>query len=150
LPAGVAALASSSRSWAIAAPVSALIAGFMSGVPALFGVLGAGGDVAARAGLGGLPAILGPLLIWQWRQKDNPFSAQHGLNALNFNLSVLTYAFGLMLFTTLTWGIGALIAVPVGIALVGGWLVCSAVATSKAAKGLPYRYPLAIRFVRNQ
>lgn len=147
LPASVVALASSSRAWAIAAPVSALAAGFMSGLPLLFGIFG--GDVGARAGLGGLPAILGPLLIWQWRQKDDPFAAGHGLGALNFNLSILTLAFGLMLFTTLTWGIGALVAVPVGLALVAGWLVCSAVAASKAAKGLSYRYPLAIRFVRN-
>jgi uncharacterized Tic20 family protein len=148
LPAGVAALASSSRTWAVAAPLSALVAGFMSGIPALFGALGA--DVGARAGLGGLPAILGPLLIWQMRQKDDPFSAQHALNALNFNLTVLTLAFGLTLFTTLTWGVGALIAVPVGIALVVGWLVCSAIATSRAWKGQTYRYPLAFRFARNQ
>ena len=148
LPAGVAALAASSRTWAAAAPLSALIAGFMSGVPALFGALGA--DVGARAGLGGLPAILGPLLIWQMRQKDDRFAAQHGLNALNFNLTVLTLAFGLTLFTTLTWGIGALIAAPVGIVLVVGWLLCSAIATSRAWKGQSYRYPLAFRFARSQ
>jgi uncharacterized Tic20 family protein len=148
LPAGVAAIAATGRAWAVAAPLSALIAGLMSGVPALFGVLGA--DVGARAGLGGLPAILGPLLIWQWRQKDDPFAAQHALNALNFNLTVLTLAFGLMLFTTLTWGIGAIFAVPAGIALVAVWIVCSALATSKAGKGRPYRYPFALRFVRNQ
>jgi uncharacterized Tic20 family protein len=119
----------------------------MSGVPALLGALGA--DVGAQAGFGGLPAILGPLLVWQFRQKDDPFAAQHGLNALNFNLTILTLAFGLTLFTTLTWGIGALIAVPAAIVLVATWLVCSAVATSKAAKGLSYRYPLTFRFVRN-
>ena len=118
--------AQESRYWAIGAHLSALAGGF----------------------LGGLPAFLGPLVVWLVRKDVDPYAAAHGRAALNFNLSVLVYAAALVVLTLVTFGVGALLTVPAGIALGLGWLVLSIVGTVKAANDQVYRYPLTIRFVR--
>ena len=115
-----------SRYWAIGAHLSALAGGF----------------------LGGLPAFLGPLVVWLIRKDVDPYSAAHGRNALNFNLSVLVYAAALIVLTVISFGLGVLLTLPAGIALAVGWLVFSIVGMVKAANDQVYRYPLTIPFVR--
>jgi len=115
-----------SRYWAIGAHLSALAGGF----------------------LGGLPAFLGPLVVWLIRKDVDPYAAAHGRNALNFNLSVLVYAAVLIVLTAITFGLGVLLTLPAGIALAVGWLVFSIVGMVKAANDQVYRYPLTIPFVR--
>lgn len=115
-----------SRYWAIAAHASALAGGFM----------------------GGFPAFLGPLVVWLVRKDDDAWSAGHGRDALNFNLSVLTYAIGLLLIAIVTLGIGLLIAIPGWIFLALGWFAMTIVGAIKAAGDQPWRYPLTIRFVK--
>jgi uncharacterized Tic20 family protein len=114
------------RYWAIAAHVSALAGGFM----------------------GGLPAFLGPLIIWLVRKDEDAWSAGHGRDALNFNLSVLLYAAALLLLAIVTLGVGLLIAVPGWIALALGWFALTIVGAIKAASDQTFRYPLSIRFVK--
>jgi uncharacterized Tic20 family protein len=114
------------RLWAVGAHVSAIAGGF----------------------LGGLPAFLGPLIVWLVRKDNDPYAAAHGRNALNFNLSVLLYTGLLILFTIITLGLGALLTVPLWGLLGVIWLVLSIVATIKAAKDELYHYPLTIPFVR--
>lgn len=115
-----------SRYWAVAAHASALAGGFM----------------------GGIPAFLGPLVVWLVRKDDDAWSAGHGRDALNFNLSVLTYAIGLLLVAIVTLGIGLLIAIPGWIFLALGWFAMTVVGAIKAAGDQPWRYPLTIRFVK--
>lgn len=114
------------RLWAVGAHVSAIAGGF----------------------LGGLPAFLGPLIVWLVRKDTDPYAAAHGRNALNFNLSVLLYTGILIVFTIVTLGLGALLTVPLWGLLGVIWLVLSIVATVKAANDELYRYPLTIPFVR--
>ena len=115
-----------SRYWAIGAHLSALVGGF----------------------LGGVPAFVGPLIVWLVRKDADPYAAAHGRNALNFNLSVLLYAVALVVLTILTFGLGLLVALPAGLALGTAWLILSVVGTVKAADDELYRYPLTIPFVR--
>jgi uncharacterized Tic20 family protein len=114
------------RYWAIAAHATALIGGFM----------------------GGIPAFLGPLIVWLVRKDEDAWSAGHGRNALNFNLSILAYGLGLLVISLVTFGIGLLIAIPGWILLALGWFALTVVGAIKAANDQPWRYPLTIRFVK--
>lgn len=115
-----------SRLWAMGAHLSALAGGFM----------------------GGVPAFLGPLVVWLIRKDDDPFAAAHGRAALNFNLSVLLYAVALVVLTIFTLGLGAIVAIPLGMVLGLAWLILSIVGTVRAGNDEVYRYPLTIPFVR--
>jgi uncharacterized Tic20 family protein len=115
-----------SRYWAVAAHASSLVGGFM----------------------GGLPAFIGPLVVWLVRKDEDAWSAGHGRDALNFNLSVLAYAVALLLIAIVTLGVGLLIAIPGWIFLALGWFALTLVGAIKAATDQPWRYPLTIRFVK--
>lgn len=132
-----------SRQWAtgthIGALVLALLTSWMSGVA---GIVVAG-------------------IVYLVKRDDDAFVADHALEALNFNLSMFLYACvlgvtGLVLLgmTVLTLGIGAIVALPLGLLLVLGavalavlWLVCGIVAAVKAWNGETYRYPLTLRLI---
>lgn len=115
-----------SRHWAIGAHLSALAGGF----------------------LGGVPAFLGPLIVWLVRKDGDLWAADHGRAALNFNLSVLLYALALVVLSVFTLGLGLLVALPAGSVLGLGWLCFSIVGAIKAANNELYHYPLTIPFVR--
>lgn len=115
-----------SRLWAIGAHVSALVGGF----------------------LGGVPAFLGPLVVWLLRRHDDAFAAAHARAAFNFHLSVLLYAGTLVLLTVLTFGLGALFTIPAGGLLALLWLVFTIVGAFRASDDRLFRYPLAIPFLR--
>ena len=115
-----------SRYWAVGAHLSALIGGFM----------------------GGIPAFLGPLVVWLLRKDVDAFAAAHARAAFNFHLSVIVYAAVLVVLTILTVGLGVLLTVPAGIALGIAWLLFTIVGTLRAANDRLYRYPLAIPFLR--
>ena len=76
--------------------------------------------------------------------QDNPLR----VSALNFNISVAIYALALVLLMIVTFGIGALIAVPGLIALGIFHLVFAIIAAIKANAGIFYRYPLTLRLVK--
>lgn len=87
-------------------------------------------------------AFLGPLLVLVVRGGDSPYVRSHAVEALNFHLSFLLYAF--------VAGISMLVLVGfVLLPLVGLlWLVFSIIGIVKATRDELYRYPLTIRFVR--
>lgn len=109
-------LSSEVRNWALAAHLSAF----------------AGALVAL--------AFVGPLVVWLVKREEHPFIAEHGREALNFNLSVLLYG---IVFTVLAF---VLIGIPLLIALGIFWLVVTILAAVRASNGESYRYPLTIRF----
>lgn len=86
-------------------------------------------------------AFLGPLVVWLVKRDEHPFIAMHAKEALNFNISILIYAFVSFILVFLIIGIPMLIAIGIG------WLVLTIVAAVKASNGEAYRYPLTIRFV---
>ena len=125
-PAVTVAARAQSRYWAMGAHLSAIAGGFM----------------------GGIPAFVGPLLVWLLRRDSDPFAATHGRAALNFNLSVLMYGLALVIISIVTLGVGLILAIPAGIVLAAGWLVFSLVGAIKAANDEPMRYPFTIPFVK--
>ena len=133
----------SERQWAAMAHLAALVLALMtSWIVGFAGVLGAGA-------------------IYLLKRDDSPFIADHAREALNFNLSMFIYAcmavaagIALVGATILTLGIGLILTLPAGLALVLAvaaiallWLVCSIIATIKAWNGEAYRYPLTLRLI---
>lgn len=112
------------RTWALAAHLSALLSLFI-----------------------GFPFV-GPLVVYLVKRED-PFVRGHAAEALNFNLSVFLYlvVLGIVTFVGIFFVVG-LFLLP--LFLVGGilWLVFICLAAAKAGEGAAYRYPLTIRFVR--
>lgn len=119
--------ASSDRTWAAAAHLSALVAALMTSWFA-----GVAGAVAA-------------FVVWLLVRDKSAFAAAHAKEALNFNFSMFLYAIGSILLVVFTLGLGLIVAVPLWIGLAIAWLVFTIVATVKAYDGEIYRYPLTIR-----
>ncbi|MFD0726389.1 DUF4870 domain-containing protein [Lysobacter brunescens] len=131
----------SARNWAAGAHLAAMGAAFLTSWSA-----GIAGAVAA-------------FVVWLIVRDRHPFAAAHAKEALNFNLSMLLYALAacalavvLVGATIFTLGIGAIVTVPAGLALLAAagviavmWLLCSIIATVKAFNGEDYRYPLTFR-----
>lgn len=121
------------QTWGVAAPVAAY---------------GAGGDPKQTAMIAELLGLftgwLGPLIMHTTNKSPDPFVRHHITEALNFHLTVLLATF---------------VCIPLMFVLVGfllfpvvaiGSFVCSIQATLAANRGDWYRYPVAIRFVKNE
>jgi uncharacterized Tic20 family protein len=123
-PAGPNTRRDDTRSWALAAHLSALLALFVA-----------------------LPFV-GPLVVYAMK-KDDPFVRRHAAEALNFNLSFMIYGAVLGVVTAiLLLVLVGLLLIPLLVALGLLWIVLICVAAVKAGRGEEYRYPLTIRFVR--
>lgn len=88
----------------------------------------------------GIPAFIGPLVVWLIR-KDDPYAADQAKEALNFNLSILIYL--ILSFLAIILIVG-LILIPL---VLLAWFVLTIVAAVNASNGATYRYPLTIRFI---
>ena len=86
--------------------------------------------------------IIGPLVFWLIKKNEFPTVAAHGKESLNFQISMLIYAIvsGILCIVF----IGFLLLAAVGITS----LVCVIIASVKASNGVPFRYPLTIRFLK--
>ena len=118
------------RQWAMFAHLSALAGAVLTGV-----LLGWG-------------CFIGPLIVWLIKKDTMPFVDDQGKEALNFNITVLIVGVALFVLTIVTLGLGALIALPLGVLLGVGWLVFTIIAAIKANDGETYRYPLCLRLVK--
>ena len=97
---------------------------------------------------GGIGNIVGPLVIWAIKKDTMPFVADQAKEALNFNITLLIAGIALAILTFATFGLGAIIAGPVGLVLAVAWLVFTVIAGLKANEGVAYRYPFALRLVK--
>jgi len=115
------------RTWATAAHWSALVAAFLA------------------------LAFLGPLLVLLVKGNDSPWVRRNAVESLNFQLSMLIYAFGgslvAVVLVVVTLGIGLLLIIPLALAFGIFWLVMTIIGAVKAGNGEDYRYPLTIRMV---
>ncbi len=102
---------------------------------------------ALSAFITGLGCVLGPLIVWLVKRDSLPFAGDQAKEALNFNITVLIGGAALVLFTIITIGLGALLAVPLGFALFFYWLIFTIIAAVNANNGVRYRYPLTLRLV---
>jgi uncharacterized Tic20 family protein len=87
-------------------------------------------------------SILGPLVLWLIKREDHPFVDDQGKQALNWQISIFIYAI------IATFMIVVLIGLLLLPAVLIMWLVFTIVGAVKAQKGIAYRYPLTIPFVK--
>ena len=99
------------------------------------------GHLSAFIQFVGIPAVIGPLVVWLLRKNEDPYSADQAKEALNFNISMLLWLFisGFLVLVLV-----GLILLPV---LLVTWFVLVIVASIRASNGEQYRYPLTIRFI---
>jgi len=91
-----------------------------------------------------------PFVVWLVARKDWPFVADHAREALNFHVSLLIYALGLVVLALPL--IVSLIGIPVLIAAVCvlslGPLILAIIAAIRTSEGESYAYPLTLRLFR--
>jgi uncharacterized Tic20 family protein len=92
--------------------------------------------------------ILGPLILWLVKKDTMPFVEDQAKDALNFNITLGIIGIVLTIITVVTFGIGAVLTVPLGILLGIAWLVLTIMAGLKANEGQYYRYPFALRLIK--
>jgi uncharacterized Tic20 family protein len=86
--------------------------------------------------------IIGPLVVWLIQKDKDPFIDQQGKESLNFQITVGIA--GVVSWVLVFVFIGILLLVALGIAS----LVFIILAAISANKGVPYRYPWTIRFIK--
>ncbi|MEI6892523.1 MAG: DUF4870 domain-containing protein [Pontiella sp.] len=93
-----------------------------------------------------MPFIAGnlivPLVIWLIKREDGAFVDEQGKETLNFQLSLLLYAFICVLLFLMVIGIFLLFP------LVVFGFICPIIGAVKASEGVAYRYPMCIRFIK--
>ena len=117
------------RNWAMFAHLSALLGGLLT-----------------SGWAGNIGFFIGPLIIWLMKRETMPFV--NDKEALNFAITVSIACFVLLLLTILSRGIGALLTIPLLMAIGIAALVFIIIAAIKANEGVAYRYPLAMRLVK--
>ncbi len=105
--------------------------------------------LSALSGLvtGGVGCVVGPLIVWLVKRDTMPFVADQGKEALNFNITLALAFCVLALLVIFTFGLGLLLAWPIGAILCIGWFVLTVVAMLKARDGVRWRYPVSLRLV---
>lgn len=99
-------------------------------------------NMAMLCHLLGLLGFLAPLVIWLSERDKHKFVDEHGREAMNYQVSLMIYVLVAV----------ALCFVRVGLYVL--WVVIAVhtllvvIGTAKAARGRPWRYPIAIRFLR--
>ena len=92
--------------------------------------------------------FIGPLVIWLIKKDTLPFVNDQAKEALNFNITLAIVGLALLVLTIITFGLGLLLAVPIGVIVGIGWLVFTIIAAIKANEGEAYRYPIALRLIK--
>jgi uncharacterized Tic20 family protein len=87
-------------------------------------------------------AIIGPLVCWLSRRDESVWVYVNGRNSLNFQLSMLLY---IVLTIPLIF---IIIGIPIIVFLGILKIICVIIASVKASKGEPFKYPLVIPFIQ--
>lgn len=87
-------------------------------------------------------SIIAPLLIWLLKREEMPFVEDQGKEALNFNISMTIYMVASVLMILVV--VGILMVVVLSFV----WAVLVILAAVRSNEGIPYRYPLTIRFIQ--
>lgn len=86
--------------------------------------------------------IIAPIVIWRLKKNQSPFVVEQAKESLNFQITLMIYAVISFLLVFIVIGFFLIFA------LVIFSLVIVIVAGVKANDGVPYRYPMTIRFVK--
>jgi hypothetical protein len=85
--------------------------------------------------------ILGPLIVWLIKRRDDAEVDRHGKEALNFQISMMIYG---LAATPLAF---VIIGLPLLMLLAAFDFIMTIVAAVRCKNGRPVRYPLTIRFL---
>ena len=86
--------------------------------------------------------FIAPLIIWLVKKEEDPFIDNQGKEALNFQITVAIAMVVSWLLTAICIGVFLLFAVSIVD------LIFCIMGTVKANKGIAYRYPVSIRFIK--
>ena len=86
--------------------------------------------------------IIGPLVIWLIKKEEFPMVAEHGKEALNFQITVALIGIVCALLILIFIG---LLLLP---ALAIYWIVFTIIAAMKANEGESYQYPFTLRLIK--
>ena len=86
--------------------------------------------------------IIGPLICWLSKKDESVWVYTNGKDSLNFQLSILLY---IVLTIPLCF---IIIGLPIIAILVTLRVICIIIASLKASKGEPFKYPLVIPFIQ--
>jgi len=89
-----------------------------------------------------LAHVVVPLVIWLIKRADSPAIDATGKEVLNFQISFSIY----FALSAVLWIV--LIGVPISIAIVITWMICTIIAAVRTSNGEAYRYPMTIRFLK--
>lgn len=96
--------------------------------------------------------LIAPLILWQIKKNESAFIDDQGKEAVNFQITLTIPAvvlavigFPLVLFT---FGIAALIVVPLALTLAVAAIVLPILAALKVNEGIAYRYPYILRLIK--
>ena len=99
-------------------------------------------NMAMLCHLLGLVGFIGPLIIWVSEKDRHRFVDEHGRETMNYQVSLIIYYAAAWLSCAIFIG---LLLVP---ALTIVHIVLAILGAIKANKGEPWRYPIAIRFLK--
>ena len=106
-------------------------------------------NMAMLCHLLGLVGFFAPLVIWLIEKDKHKFVDEHGRAAMNYQTSIMIYFAAAWLFRYVTWLTrDAFIGNWVLSALFAAHVVFAIVGAVKASKGKPWRYPIAISFLK--
>ena len=92
--------------------------------------------------------ILGTLIAWMIFKDRSAFADDQGKESLNFQLSLTLYSAVGIAFCFMTLGIGLLVVAPLLGIMALLQIIFIIVAALEANKGVIYRYPATIRFIK--
>ena len=106
------------------------------------------GGLLTSGWAGSIGFFIGPLVIWLMKKDTMPFVNEQAKEALNFAITVSLACFVLLLLTIMSFGIGALLTIPLMMVIGIAALVFFIIAGVQANQGTHYRYPISLRLVK--
>lgn len=97
--------------------------------------------------LGGVTYILGPLVIWLIKKDESPFVKDQGREAMNFQITMIV-GFAIAAATNLIPFVGSCLSPLLWLAASVVNLIFAILGGLEANKGIIYRYPLALRLIK--
>jgi uncharacterized protein len=92
--------------------------------------------------------LIGTLIAWMVFRDRSSFADDQGKESLNFQLSLTLYSAIGIAFCIMTFGLGLLVVIPMFGIMSILQIVFIIVAALEANKGVLYRYPATIRFIK--
>jgi len=99
-------------------------------------------NMAMLCHLLGIVGFFAPLVIWLNEKDKHKFVNEHGQAAMNYQISIIIYYIASWMLCFIIVGFFMIIA------LVIMHIVFVIMGAVKASKGEPWRYPIAIRFIK--